>query len=350
MPGDLQELQEGPMFLAPLLVALLLPTQQQPPRDPKVAAGIVLDDAAREAALVKRIAASPADITAYQQLAKLQEHRGAYAEAEATLLKARQVAPKNNAVVLTLSGFYNRQGQFEKTMQTLEEAEEMDPTDPRGAQIVATYYWDKAYRDHRLLPAEQLQYVMSGIAATDRALSLNPDYVEALTYKNLLVRMRANLETDPFQKQQLIAEADTLRSRAIELNKGRTAIDGGNSGVMLGPPPPPPPPPPPGAAPTSPSGMAPVRVGGNIKTPTKVKNVPPVYPPDALAARIEGVVILEVTIDTEGRVYDAKVLRSIPVLDNAALEAVRQWEFTTTEFNGMRDPVSMTVTVNFTLQ
>jgi TonB family protein len=314
-----------------------------------VSPGIVLDDAAREATLVKRIAAAPADIAAYQQLAKLQEDRGAYAEAETTLLKARQIAPRNKDVVLTLSGFYNRQGQFDKTMQALEEAERMDPTDPQGAHIVATYYWEKAYKDHKLLPAEQLQYVMSGLAATDRALALNPDYVEALTYKNLLLRMRANLETDPFQKQQLIAEADALRSRAIELNKGRIAINSGNSGVMLGPPPPPPPPPP-GMAPASPSGLTPLRVGGNIKTPTKVKDVPPVYPPDAFAARIGGVVILEVVIDTEGHVSDAKVLRSIPLLDNAALEAVRQWEFTPTELNGMRVPVIMTVTVNFTLQ
>ena len=337
------------MFFAALLVALMVPSPQQAPRDPKVSPGIVLDAPAREADLVKRIAASPTGIAARQQLAKLQEERGAYAEAEATLLQARQVAPKNTQVLLSLAQFYNRQGQFEKTMEMLEAAEALDPADPRGAQIVATYYWEKAYKDHKLLPAEQLQYVMNGIAATDRALALNPDYVEALTYKNLLLRMRANLETDPFQKQQLIAEANTLRSRAIELNKGRTAINGANTGVMLGSPPPPPPPPP-GLASTSPSGMAPVRVGGNIKTPTKVKDVRPVYPPDALAARIQGVVILETTIDTEGRVSDAKVLRSIPVLDDAALEAVRQWEFTPTELNGMLVPVIMTVTVNFSLQ
>lgn len=336
------------MFFATLLVALMVPLPQQP-RDPTVSPGIVLDAPAREAELVKRIAASPTGITAYQQLAKLQEERGAYAEAEATLLQARQVAPKNTQIVLSLAQFYNRQGVFEKTMEMLEAAEALDPTDPRGAQIVATYYWEKAYKDRRLLPAEQLQYVMSGIAATDRALALNPDYLEALTYKNLLLRIRANLETDPFQKQQLIAEADILRNRAIELNKGRTAINGANAGVMLGPPPPPSPPSP-GIAPPSPSGMAPVRVGGNIKTPTKVKHVNPVYPPDAQAAQIQGVVILEATIDTEGRVSDAKVLRSIPVLDEAALEAVRQWEFTPTELNGMLVPVIMTVTVNFTLQ
>ena len=337
------------MFFAPLLVALVLPSQQQAPRDPTVSPGIVLDDSAREAALVKHIAASPAGLEAYQQLAKLQEERGAYAEAEATLIKARQVAPKNKQLVMALAQFYNRQGQFDKTIQTLEIAEALNPTDPAGAQIVATYYWEKAYRDHRLLPAEQLQYIMDGIAATDRSLALNPDYSDALTYKNLLIRMRANLETDPFLKQQLTAEADVLRSRAIELSKGRVAINSGNSGVMLGPPPPPPPPPPEIAS-TSSSGVAPLRVGGNIKTPTKVKDVPPVYPPDAFAARITGVVILEVTIDSDGRVSDAKILRSIPLLDNAALEAVRQWEFTPTELNGMRVPVIMTVTVNFTLQ
>lgn len=334
------------MFFVPLVVALAFPLPQQPPRDPMVSPGIVLDDAAREAELTKRIAASPTGITAYQQLAKLQEARGAYAEAEATLLKARQVAPKNKAVLLTLSGFYNRQGQFDKTMQALEDAEQLDPTDPKGAWLVATYYWEKAYKDHRLLPAEQLQYVTSGIAATDRALALNPDEAEALTYKNLLLRMRANLETDPVQKQQLIAEADALRARAIELSKSRTAINGAGGGVMLGPQPPPPP----GTAPALPSGMAPVRVGGNVKTPTKVRDVKPMYPLEAQSARISGVVIIEATIDTDGRVYDAKVLRSIPMLDQPALDAVRQWEFTPTLLEGVPVPVIMTVTVNFTLQ
>ncbi len=105
--------------------------------------------------------------------------------------------------------------------------------------------------------------------------------------------------------------------------------------------PPPPPPPPP---------AAPVRVGGNIKQPTKVKNVPPVYPPIAQSARVQGVVIIEAVIGPNGRVQDARVLRSIPLLDQAALDAVKQWEFTPTLLNGVPVPVIMTVTVNFTLQ
>jgi protein TonB len=125
---------------------------------------------------------------------------------------------------------------------------------------------------------------------------------------------------------------------------GIEGVPGGVIGGVVGglpeaPPPPPPPPP-----------AAPVRVGGSIKQPTKIKDVKPVYPPIAQSARVSGVVIIEATIGTDGRVKEAKVLRSIPLLDQAALDAVRQWQFTPTLLNGVPVPVIMTVTVNFTLQ
>jgi protein TonB len=116
-------------------------------------------------------------------------------------------------------------------------------------------------------------------------------------------------------------------------------VVGGVVGGLPEAPPPPPPPPP-----------KPVRVGGNIQPPQKTKNVNPIYPPIAQSARVQGVVIIEATIGPNGRVQDAKVLRSIPLLDQAALEAVKQWEFTPTLLNGVPVPVIMTVTVNFTLQ
>jgi protein TonB len=94
----------------------------------------------------------------------------------------------------------------------------------------------------------------------------------------------------------------------------------------------------------------PVRVGGNIATPTKVRDVPPVYPPLAIQARVQGVVIIEATIGKDGAVDGARVLRSIPLLDPAALEAVRQWQFTPTLLNGVPVPVIMTVTVQFSLK
>ena len=101
---------------------------------------------------------------------------------------------------------------------------------------------------------------------------------------------------------------------------------------------------------TAPLSSAPVRVGGNIKAPTKIKDVRPVYPDEARAARVQGVVILEIAVESDGRVAQACVLRSIPLLDAAAVDAVKQWEFTPTLLNGAPVPVIMTVTVNFTLQ
>ena len=337
------------MFAATLILAFTIPQASQaplqPPRDPAAARSAVVAPATREAALQKQIAASPNAVAAYLELAKLQEDRGALDEAELTLTRARGAAPSSKEAALASMGLYNRKGDFTKTIEMLDLVEHMDPSDPAAPHMTATFYWEKAYKDQRLLPAEKYKYVMDGIAATDRALAIKPDYMEALTYKNLLLRMRAQLETDPAQKQQLIAEADALRTRAIELNKQRAAINGSGQSVAIGPMPPPPPPAPPYPAPS-----APVRVGGNIKTPTKVRDVRPMYPPDAQAAKIQGVVIIEATINADGRVSDAKILRSIPMLDDAALAAVREWEFTPTYLNGAAVPVIMTVTVNFTLE
>jgi TonB family protein len=93
----------------------------------------------------------------------------------------------------------------------------------------------------------------------------------------------------------------------------------------------------------------PVRVGGQIRAPTQISKVQPVYPADALAARVQGIVILEATIGVDGRVTDAKVLRSVPLLDEAAINAVRQWQYTPTLMNCVAVPVIMTVTVTFNL-
>jgi TonB family protein len=106
----------------------------------------------------------------------------------------------------------------------------------------------------------------------------------------------------------------------------------------------------PSAATAQTSSTPPVRIGGNIPPPTKTKDVRPVYPPLAQQARVSGVVILEATIGEDGKVRDVVVKRSIPLLDEAALDAVRQWEYAPTLVNGAAAPVIMTVTVNFALQ
>ena len=93
-----------------------------------------------------------------------------------------------------------------------------------------------------------------------------------------------------------------------------------------------------------------VRVGRGVTAPQKIRHVAPIYPPIALAARREGVVILEAVIDEEGRVRDVKILRSVQLLDQAAMDAVRQWRFTPTLLSGEPVPIVMTFTVDFKLQ
>jgi protein TonB len=91
-------------------------------------------------------------------------------------------------------------------------------------------------------------------------------------------------------------------------------------------------------------------VGGVIEAPTRVSYAAPMYPPIAQSARIEGTVVLEATINAQGLVESVTVLRSIPLLDRAAVEAVRQWRYTPTRLNGQAIPVIMTVTVTFSLR
>jgi protein TonB len=101
--------------------------------------------------------------------------------------------------------------------------------------------------------------------------------------------------------------------------------------------------------PAPPAPRVPIRVGGSIRPPARIKDVPPVYPMLAIQARVQGVVVIEAEIDADGKVKGARVLRSIPLLDRAALDAVERWEYMPTLLGGVPHPVLMVVTVNFFL-
>ena len=99
---------------------------------------------------------------------------------------------------------------------------------------------------------------------------------------------------------------------------------------------------------TVPSG--PVRPGGNIETPRKIRHVAPEYPAIAQQVRKQGTVVIDAIIGPDGRVTQATIRRSEPLLDQPALAAVRQWVYTPTKLNGMPVAVIMTVEVHFRLQ
>ncbi|HEX2123008.1 MAG TPA: energy transducer TonB, partial [Thermoanaerobaculia bacterium] len=173
-----------------------------------------------------------------------------------------------------------------------------------------------------------------GLAALDRAESLRADDFESLAYRQLLLREQAKLESDPEVRRKLTDEADAVRQRAIDLIKARR-----------GTPAPPDETPPP----APPSGTGPFRVGGAVKAPVVRHDgrVEPVIPEAARNARVSGIVILEVVIDREGRVSDAKVLKGLPFgLSEAAVEAVKQWNFEPGTLNGQPVDVIFNLTVN----
>ena len=119
-------------------------------------------------------------------------------------------------------------------------------------------------------------------------------------------------------------------------NGARPGVDGLGIAAPALPPPPPP--------------VKPIRLHQGMKAPYKIVDVAPAYPPVAQRAHVEGVVILEAVIDAQGRDASVRVLRSIVLLDEAALDAVKRWRFTPALLNAEPVPVVMTVTVNFTLE
>jgi TonB family protein len=89
------------------------------------------------------------------------------------------------------------------------------------------------------------------------------------------------------------------------------------------------------------------QVGGGVQAPTKVDPARPQYPSEAKLAGVQGTVIVEIVVDQNGAVSDAKVVRSIPLLDDEALRAVRNWHFAQAVVNGQPAAVRMNVAVSF---
>lgn len=107
---------------------------------------------------------------------------------------------------------------------------------------------------------------------------------------------------------------------------------------------------PPAVPPPPPVQRRPLPVGGEISVPRKIVHVAPVYPRLALYAGVEGTVMLEAVINEQGKIERLKVLRSVALLDAAAIDAVTRWRYTPTTLNNVPVPVLMTITVTFSLR
>lgn len=183
-----------------------------------------LNDPSQSEPIVQQmIQLEPTEPTNYFALAKIYEDNGDYERAEATYLKAKEVKPTDPVVYTTIAGYYNRQGEFEKTIDWLTQGVAIEQNNPEAHHRLAAFYWEKAFRDTRISTEDKLKFAQAGIAAEDKALEINGEYVEAITYKGLLLRVQANLERNPARQQQLIREADRLQAQATEIRKKQQA-------------------------------------------------------------------------------------------------------------------------------
>ena len=183
-----------------------------------------LNDPSQAEPIVKKmIESGPDEPNNYYALAKIYEDAGNYEEAEKMLLAARDRRPKDATTYMQMAAFYNRQGRFDKTIEALEARAAAEPNNPEAHYTIATYLWDKTFRDFRLKEPEKRAYLDKGVAATDKAIAIKGDYLEAIVYKGLLLRLQANIEKDRARQQALLKEADALRDRAKALQKAKQA-------------------------------------------------------------------------------------------------------------------------------
>lgn len=199
--------------------------------------------------------------------------------------------------------------------------------------IVAVVFVSLVAQEYMPIPREMITYI-GGIKPPDPP---------AIPVKRIDTKPAADPNAAPTRAPEGIAPETGLENRPnYDLGPGidvGTVPAGGEpivGDVLVAPPPPPKP-------------QEPVRVGDRIRTPTKIRDAHPIYPAIAQAARVEGTVILEAILDETGHVRNLRVLRSHPMLEQAAVDAVRQWEYTPSLLNGVPVPVIMTVTVTFTL-
>jgi tetratricopeptide (TPR) repeat protein len=183
-------------------------------------------------------------------MAGLYEKFGRVAEAEATYTKVTELNPTDIKACGALAAFYNkalwderggvfvenqstgsRRSKFDIAIATLEKCAQMAPADPSGYQKVATFYWDKAYRDPNLSDAQKDAYANKGIEAVNKALEIKPDYWEAIIYKGLLYREKAKV-APPAERKRILDDAQLFQKQAMDLRKEQqAAASGGAEGV-----------------------------------------------------------------------------------------------------------------------
>jgi len=162
--------------------------------------------------------------------ANLMEKFGKIDEAETTYKRVTELNPNDAKACGALAAFYNKplwegRSKFDQAIEVLQRCAAMTPNDASGYQKLATFFWDKAYRDPLLTDEQKEQYADKGLEMVDKALSMKPDYFEAVIFKGLLYRVKANVAKNPQLKQQYLDQALALQKQGLEMKKAAAAAE-----------------------------------------------------------------------------------------------------------------------------
>jgi tetratricopeptide (TPR) repeat protein len=197
------------------LVALVQIFSEEPKRDYQKALGYAQD----------LVSDNQEAIESHFAMAALYEKFEKITEAEAAYRRAYELNSTSVKACSGLAGFYNKaywngHSRFDDAIATLEKCATLAPNDAVGYYKLATFYWDKAYRDVELTSPQKQSYAEAGLRATDKALALQPDYCDALIYKGLLLRVKAQIATTNFRlRDKLLDEAEAVRKLAVDCKK-----------------------------------------------------------------------------------------------------------------------------------
>ena len=137
-----------------------------------------------------------------------------------------QKDPKNASAVAGLAGLYQGLKDFKKSLEYYKKQTEVEPDNPIPYYAVASTNWlrmrDKAVP---MTDEEKAQAVEEGLQYADKALEKNPNYQDALAYKNLLLRDKAAATKDPAESKRLLEEADVYFKKALEARNQPAAAE-----------------------------------------------------------------------------------------------------------------------------
>jgi TonB family protein len=250
------------------------------------------------------------------------------------LLQEQQARPSDVRIPVQIAAYYSLQNDTAKTVEYLSLPSKMQPDNPDTCCLVASYLFGVVAQTARQEERLTAEYIGQATQQVDRALQAQPQYLPALLYKAMLLVVQAGIEQDPARQTLLRQEAVAVRARFSQLALASGTASPPEKTIPISGP----------SVPTAPNA---VRAGGAIPLPARTAYVEPVYPEAAREAGIDGVVILEALLGEDGKVMDARIMRSIPALDEAALAAVRQWAFAPTVLKGVPQKVVMSISVNF---